>query len=325
MSKEFSRPSTPHACRVRLLRCAGVGFVVVAATMRSRVSPPRSNLHDDFIHHLTPLFPPSPLAYFGRHEGAVLTFLVCAPSSNSSPSSFTLSKTRLPFFALISVPLLLQQSSCSPLTVCDLDRNKERTLHLTVLVLSAIRLAHLCASRAASSSSGIHNSPPAPKPQMAQMAPPLLRCSICPRLPKFSDQSHLLTHVGSKGHLAHLHKLQVRSHQEVDAAQQVADYSLWYQFHNLGSLLSARMQQKEAKTAMKRGRAVTKMEDNKEDNEHTMYPDPSTLHISPSRRPEPVTRRVTRSSLKREVTSSDSVGTDLESSDYEDTPTKKNK
>ena len=82
-----------------------------------------------------------------------------------------------------------------------------------------------------------------------------LKCSICPKQPTFSDESHLLTHVSSKGHLAHLHKLQVRSHQEVSAGHQLAAYDQWYQQHGLGRLLSDRMLQKEAKRAGKRNRS----------------------------------------------------------------------
>jgi hypothetical protein len=88
------------------------------------------------------------------------------------------------------------------------------------------------------------------------MALGLLNCSICPKQPKFSDTSHLLTHVSSKGHLAHLHKIQVRSHQEISASLQIATYDQWYQQHDLGRLLSERMLQKEAKQSNKRGKAA---------------------------------------------------------------------
>lgn len=84
----------------------------------------------------------------------------------------------------------------------------------------------------------------------------LLNCSICPKQPSFSDTSHLLTHVSSKGHLSHLHKLQVRSHQEITAGVQLATYNQWYQQHGLGQLLSERMIMKEAKKAGRRKNAA---------------------------------------------------------------------
>lgn len=90
------------------------------------------------------------------------------------------------------------------------------------------------------------------------MTPQLLNCTICPKLPVFSDTSHLLTHVGSKGHLSHLHKLQVRSHQEVSAGLQLAAYNQWYQDHGLGQLLSERMLLKEAKQATRRANAAAR-------------------------------------------------------------------
>lgn len=79
------------------------------------------------------------------------------------------------------------------------------------------------------------------------MASVPLKCSICPKKPKFSDISHLLTHVSSKGHLSQYHKLQVRSHQEPAAIGELAAYDNWYQQHGLGQLLSERMITKEAK------------------------------------------------------------------------------
>lgn len=89
-------------------------------------------------------------------------------------------------------------------------------------------------------------------PAFIKMDSDLLKCTICPKKPIFSDVSHLLTHVGSKGHLAHLHGLQVRSHQEVDASQKLTMYNKWFQKHDVAALLSERMQQKEQKQADKK-------------------------------------------------------------------------
>ncbi|KKZ65818.1 hypothetical protein EMCG_01203 [[Emmonsia] crescens] len=75
----------------------------------------------------------------------------------------------------------------------------------------------------------------------------ILKCNICPKKPNFSDVSHLLTHVSSKGHLSHYFKLQVRSHQEPGAGELLALYDQWYKEHNLAGLLSERMLTKEAK------------------------------------------------------------------------------
>ena len=84
------------------------------------------------------------------------------------------------------------------------------------------------------------------------MAATMLNCSICPKQPTFSDLSHLLTHVSSKRHLSNLHKLQVRSYQEISASHQLSAYNQWYQQHDLGRLLSERMIQKEFTQATKR-------------------------------------------------------------------------
>lgn len=83
------------------------------------------------------------------------------------------------------------------------------------------------------------------------MTSDFLHCTICPKKPDFSDVSHLLTHIGSKGHLAHLHSLQVRSHQDDTASRDLAAYNQWYNHHGLATLLSERLQQKVQKQAAK--------------------------------------------------------------------------
>ena len=91
-----------------------------------------------------------------------------------------------------------------------------------------------------------------------------LCCNICPKHPDFSDISHLLTHVGSKGHLSHYFKAQVRSRQEPLVRQRLEDYDRWYAQHQIERLLSQRMMLKETKdiqtkpkTARKTARAST--------------------------------------------------------------------
>jgi hypothetical protein len=79
----------------------------------------------------------------------------------------------------------------------------------------------------------------------------VLKCSICPKQPTFTDTSHLLTHVGSKAHLAVLHKLQIKSHDDVAASFELTAYNQWYYQHGLAQLLSERMQSKERKKADK--------------------------------------------------------------------------
>ncbi|KKY17868.1 hypothetical protein UCDDS831_g06183 [Diplodia seriata] len=73
---------------------------------------------------------------------------------------------------------------------------------------------------------------------------PLL-CSICPKQPKFSDVSHLLTHIASKGHLAHYYKLQIRAASEADARQQIDSYNTWYTEWGIEHLMSDRMNLKD--------------------------------------------------------------------------------
>lgn len=83
--------------------------------------------------------------------------------------------------------------------------------------------------------------------QAAEMASIPLLCNICAKQRKFSDISHLLTHVGSKGHLSHYFKLQVRSRQDPAARKQLVAYDQWYEAHEVERLLSERLTLKESK------------------------------------------------------------------------------
>ncbi|KAI9745427.1 MAG: hypothetical protein M1818_000961 [Claussenomyces sp. TS43310] len=85
---------------------------------------------------------------------------------------------------------------------------------------------------------------------------PLL-CSLCPKEPRFSDISHLLTHVSSKSHLSHRFKLQIRSQGEPDARQQLENYETWYAENGLEDLLSERLASKEHKKLSKRTRMLS--------------------------------------------------------------------
>ena len=84
---------------------------------------------------------------------------------------------------------------------------------------------------------------------------PLL-CNICPRNPEFSDVSHLLTHVASKGHLSQYNKAKLRAHQDVSFLEKLEVYDHWYQRHQIERLLSERMIAKDSKDYGRRPRTT---------------------------------------------------------------------
>ncbi|EON66766.1 hypothetical protein W97_06014 [Coniosporium apollinis CBS 100218] len=86
-----------------------------------------------------------------------------------------------------------------------------------------------------------------------------LRCNICPKKPSFSDVSHLLTHIASKGHLSHYYKIKVRSGNEDSSRKLIEDYDRWYAEWNVEDLMSERMNLKEKRRTRPRasGRAST--------------------------------------------------------------------
>ncbi|KAL8745397.1 MAG: hypothetical protein Q9190_002451 [Brigantiaea leucoxantha] len=74
-----------------------------------------------------------------------------------------------------------------------------------------------------------------------------LHCNICPRHPNFSDISHLLTHVSSKGHLSNYFKAQVRGRRDEVIRRQLETYDCWFEQHQIEKLLSQRMVLKDSK------------------------------------------------------------------------------
>ncbi|USW57908.1 hypothetical protein Slin15195_G112270 [Septoria linicola] len=76
-----------------------------------------------------------------------------------------------------------------------------------------------------------------------------LSCHVCPRRPDFSDVSHLLTHIQSKGHLSAYYKIKVRASSDQDAQDTVDAYDEWYAEYGLEELMRERMSQKDKKKA----------------------------------------------------------------------------
>jgi len=79
-----------------------------------------------------------------------------------------------------------------------------------------------------------------------------LHCSICPRRPNFSDVSHLLTHIASKGHLSNYYKVKVRSTSEEASRRLIESYDRWYAEWNVEELMSERMAQKDKRRSRAR-------------------------------------------------------------------------
>jgi hypothetical protein len=77
-----------------------------------------------------------------------------------------------------------------------------------------------------------------------------LHCNICPKRPNFSDVSHLLTHIASKGHLSNYYKVR-SSHEE--ASRRIIDaYDRWYAEWGVEALMSERMNQKDKRRSRAR-------------------------------------------------------------------------
>ncbi|RFU73773.1 hypothetical protein TARUN_8473 [Trichoderma arundinaceum] len=83
---------------------------------------------------------------------------------------------------------------------------------------------------------------------------PLL-CTVCPETPRFSDVSHLLTHIASKGHLHHETQTKLKAHQDISASVSLQQYEQWYKGNGIEGLLVERMKAKQLKEAARNKRA----------------------------------------------------------------------
>ncbi|KAF2222196.1 hypothetical protein BDZ85DRAFT_283303 [Elsinoe ampelina] len=90
-----------------------------------------------------------------------------------------------------------------------------------------------------------------PQPGRASTTDIPLNCNICPKKPKFSDVSHLLTHIASKAHLSTYYKIKVRSAQEAASRSLIDEYDVWYTDNGIEDLMSERLNLKEQKRKMK--------------------------------------------------------------------------
>ncbi|KAM3077545.1 hypothetical protein ACMFMG_006882 [Clarireedia jacksonii] len=99
-----------------------------------------------------------------------------------------------------------------------------------------------------------------------------LHCSICPKNPRFSDVSHLLTHTSSKAHLSNYFKLKIRAASELSAKVQLDNFEDWYANHNLERLLAERLASKDQKKAAKDRKLKPKAMSSKikKENEHIL-------------------------------------------------------
>lgn len=78
-----------------------------------------------------------------------------------------------------------------------------------------------------------------------------LVCILCPGSKRFSDLSHLLTHLNSKGHLQSKHKLELRVAIDQSAQDTLDSFAAWYSENNFAELLSERLNPKPKKTGVR--------------------------------------------------------------------------
>lgn len=84
-----------------------------------------------------------------------------------------------------------------------------------------------------------------------------LICFICPKNSHFSDLSHLLTHISSKGHLHNMFQLNLSRDIDVNADVALTEFDRWYKQNNISALLRARKSAREERDSQQRRSQIT--------------------------------------------------------------------
>ncbi|KAI1821246.1 hypothetical protein F4861DRAFT_551982 [Xylaria intraflava] len=84
-----------------------------------------------------------------------------------------------------------------------------------------------------------------------------LVCLICPKTSNFSDLSHLLTHISSKGHLHNVFQCGLNRDVDPKAESALEEYETWYQQNNISALLRARKSAREQRDSQQRQSQVS--------------------------------------------------------------------
>ncbi|KAI1299118.1 hypothetical protein F5Y03DRAFT_386381 [Xylaria venustula] len=87
-------------------------------------------------------------------------------------------------------------------------------------------------------------------PPRADLIP--LVCFICPKNSHFSDLSHLLTHISSKGHLHNMFQLNLSREVDANADLALTEFEQWYKQNNISTLLRARKSAREQRDSQQR-------------------------------------------------------------------------
>lgn len=85
-----------------------------------------------------------------------------------------------------------------------------------------------------------------------------LTCTACSTKPKFSDISHLLTHVNSKGHLHAYQQLKIRALSDLSASATLVEYNQWYEDNDIEKLLADRLAQRDERAQAEKKRKAAK-------------------------------------------------------------------
>ncbi|KAI1083004.1 hypothetical protein F5B20DRAFT_596212 [Whalleya microplaca] len=103
-----------------------------------------------------------------------------------------------------------------------------------------------------------HDEPIIPAYEGEQRRIPLV-CAICPKNSRFSDISHLLTHISSKGHLSTYFDLSISRDTDAEAAIALEEFDNWFEDYGIGELLRLRKTARATRGALQGRRSQTPM------------------------------------------------------------------
>ncbi|KAI1759041.1 hypothetical protein GGR53DRAFT_528141 [Hypoxylon sp. FL1150] len=103
----------------------------------------------------------------------------------------------------------------------------------------------------------VHERPSTSNTHRTGQGPIPLVCHACPSNSKFSDLSHLLTHVSSKGHLSRLYYLEIMSQNDPKARDTVRRFRDWKDMYKIDYLVLQRMEARDERGIQAQSRSGT--------------------------------------------------------------------
>ncbi|KAK5624703.1 hypothetical protein RRF57_000419 [Xylaria bambusicola] len=175
--------------------------------------------------------------------------LTCVSQSNLTLPSFFSPVPQCPEYWLIATDFEAIQNVTSSLSPTYEKDNSEISSAMSVYYNTVVKMDTSIMPTGYEPQGNTHSAQD-DSPPRTDLIP--LTCFICPNNSQFSDLSHLLTHISSKGHLHNMFQLNLSREVDMSADVALTEFDRWYKQNNISALLRARKSAREKRDNQQR-------------------------------------------------------------------------